>query len=173
MALMPSTFFLPALEFSHPPSQHILFMRNEEGKGGAGKRFLFQLLYHFLFFVPLFSPVSEGGRRRKNYQRWWNVFHGAGSRDIGVSRGWNKCQPTHLDTFPPATVSRLSSPPPHTRKHINASWMQRGQWRCCTPFKSAQCRHRRRGEEGSSPDNPARSGTPQLPNVIYPADYSV
>lgn len=29
------------------------------------------------------------------------------------------------------------------------------------------------GEEGSSPDNPARGGASRLPNVIHLADYSV
>lgn len=68
-ALMPNTSFLPALEFSHLLSQHELFMKIGEVEDRAGKCFLFQLLYHFLFFVPLFSPVSyclmgEGEERK-------------------------------------------------------------------------------------------------------------
>lgn len=60
-----------------------------------------------------------------------------------------------MSTYRPKHVSssyreRLTSPPPHAHKHINASRMQRGQWRCGTPFEGAPCSHRRREGEGSS-----------------------
>lgn len=45
-------------------------MRIGEAEGGVGQCFLFQILDHFLFFVPLFSPVSscltiEGGEKKR------------------------------------------------------------------------------------------------------------